>query len=137
MRSLWKQLPQWVKNPYLLLGLGFLLWMLFFDAEDLITQYKLKRKVKNLVAEKEYYLEQIARIRKDREELASNKDLLEKFAREKYFMKKKTEDLYIIVDDWAHRLAAIQTASLYINILNASFLTWLLLANSPSLQEEK
>ena len=87
MRSLWKQLPQWVKNPYLLLVLGFLLWMLFFDAEDLITQYKLKRKVKNLVAEKEYYLEQIARTRKDREELASNKDLLEKFAREKYFMK--------------------------------------------------
>ena len=99
MRNLWKQLPQWVKNPYLLLGMSFLLWMLFFDAEDLVTQYRLRSKLKNLAAEKAYYLKQIEKISKDREELASNEDLLEKFAREKYFMKKKTEDLYIIVDE--------------------------------------
>ena len=99
MRSLWKQLPQWVKNPYLLLGLSFLLWMLFFDSEDLVTQYRLRSKLKNLETEKAYYLKQIEKISTDREELASNEDLLEKFAREKYFMKKKTEDLYIIVDE--------------------------------------
>lgn len=98
MRSLWKQLPQWGKYPYLLAGLSFLLWMLFFDSEDLLTQYRLRNRLKNLAAEKAYYLEQIAEIKKDKEELASNEDLLEKFAREKYFMKKKTEDLYVIVE---------------------------------------
>jgi len=38
-------------------------------------------------------------VEKDREELLSNDKLLEKFAREKYLMKKPTEDLYVIVQD--------------------------------------
>ena len=99
MRSLWNRLPQWTKNSYFLLGLGFLVWMLFFDTEDLITQYRLRKRFKDLITEKAYYLEQIAKLEKDREDLASNEDLLEKFAREKYFMKKKTEDLYVVVDE--------------------------------------
>lgn len=99
MKNLWKLLPQWIKNPYLLLGMSFLTWMLFFDSEDLINQYRLRKKLKNLSAERDYYLEQIAIIQRERGKLASDQDLLEKFAREKYFMKKKTEDLYIIIDD--------------------------------------
>jgi cell division protein DivIC len=99
MRVTWKRLPRWVKNPYFLLGFSFLVWMLFFDAEDLVTQYKLRRKLCNLEAEKMYYLEQIEKIQQARKGLESNEDLLEKFAREKYFMKRKTEDLYVVVDE--------------------------------------
>lgn len=99
MHTIWKKLPQWVKNPYFLLGFSFLLWMLFFDSEDLITQYRLRNKLRSLEVEKAYYLEQIARIQQDRKELANNEHLLEKFAREKYFMKKRTEDLYVIIDE--------------------------------------
>ena len=72
--------------------------MLFFDSEDLITQYQLRRKLKKLEEEKVYYLEKIEEVKKDREELMSNEELLEKFAREKYYMKKPTEDLYIVVE---------------------------------------
>lgn len=99
MRVTRKRLPQWVKNPYFLLGLSFLVWMLFFDAEDLVTQYRLRNKLFNLEAEKMYYLEQIEKIQQARKGLESNEDLLEKFAREKYFMKRKTEDLYVVVDE--------------------------------------
>jgi cell division protein DivIC len=99
MRVMWQQPPRWIKNPYLLLGLSFLLWMLFFDADDLVTQYRLRKKLSNLEAEKTYYLEQIAEIQQQRKGLEVDEDLLERFAREKYFMKKKTEDLYIIVDE--------------------------------------
>lgn len=88
-----------MKNTYFLLGLGFLLWMLFFDAEDLVTQYRLRQKIKSLMAEQAYYLKQIDKIKKDRAGLANDEDLLEKFAREQYFMKKETEDLYIIVEE--------------------------------------
>jgi len=95
---MWKQSPQWVKNPYFLLGLSFLLWILFFDAEDLLTQYRLRNRLSDLEAEKAYYLEQIEKIQQARRGLASNEDLLEKFAREKFFMKKEKEDLYVIVD---------------------------------------
>lgn len=93
---LWKRLPKFVKNPYFLLTFGFVFWMLFFDSEDLFKQYQLARKVKQLYEEKTYYLKQIEIVKKEREELMSDADLLEKFAREKYFMKKPTEDVYIV-----------------------------------------
>jgi cell division protein DivIC len=99
MQHLWEKLPQLVRNTYFLLGISFFFWMLFFDSEDFITQYTLWRKLNNLQAEKVYYLEEIEKVRQDREELTSNEALLEKFAREKYFMKKKKEDLYIVVDE--------------------------------------
>ena len=98
-RSLWKQLPQWIRNPYFVLGLGSLIWMFFFDSEDLLTQYKLRSKLGRLKIEEAYYRKQIIEIRKARKELASNEELLEKFAREKYLMKKKNEDVYIIEFD--------------------------------------
>lgn len=73
--------------------------MLFIDANDVITQFKLKQQLERLEDEKAYYLQKIEEVKKDREELLSNDALLEKFAREKYFMKKKTEDLFVIVEE--------------------------------------
>ena len=99
MRTLWNRLPAWLKNFYTVLGGGFLVWMLLFDAEDLSTQYKLHRRVQQLKAEIAYNQAQITKTQQDLEELDSDQDLLEKFAREKFFMKKKTEDLYIITEE--------------------------------------
>jgi cell division protein DivIC len=93
------KLPKYTKNFYFIFGAIFLFWMLFLDSNDLITQYKQYKKLKDLEDEKLYYLEKIDEVKKDREELLSNKELLEKFAREKYLMKKKTEDLYVIVEE--------------------------------------
>lgn len=96
---MFKRLPKFTRNFYFIASLTFLVWMLFFDTNDLITQYKLSQKLSDLKAEKAYYQEKISEVKKDREELLSNKALLEKFARENYFMKKKTEDLYVIVEE--------------------------------------
>lgn len=85
------------RNFYFLTFLGFVLWMLFLDSNDVVSQMKLRNKLSNLEAEKAYYQEKIEEVEKDREELLSNTELLEKFAREKYLMRKKTEDLYVIV----------------------------------------
>jgi cell division protein FtsB len=73
--------------------------MLFVDSNDVFSQLKLRKKVATLEQEKEYYLEKIEEVKKDREELLSNQELLEKFAREKYLMKKKTEDIYLVVEE--------------------------------------
>ena len=94
-----KKLPGFTKNFYFITGLLFLLWILFIDNNDLITQFNLQSKLNNLEHEKEYYQEKIADVKQERQELLSNDDLLEKFAREKYLMKKETEDLYIIVEE--------------------------------------
>jgi len=73
--------------------------MLFFDANDFISQYRLKSKLKNLKDQKHYYIKKIEEVKKDREELLNNPELLEKFAREKYLMKKKGEDVFVIVEE--------------------------------------
>ncbi len=71
--------------------------MLFFDSNDLITQFQKKSKIRELKGQREYYLEKIAEIQEDMEELRTNEATLEKFAREKYLMKKDNEDVYIVV----------------------------------------
>lgn len=92
------KLPAFLRNFYVLSLLIFLFWMLVLDSNDFVSQAKLSSKLKNLEAEKAHYLEKIEEVKKDREELLSNNDLLEKFAREKYLMRRKTEDLYVIVE---------------------------------------
>ncbi|MBL3656793.1 septum formation initiator family protein [Fulvivirga sp. 2943] len=93
------KLPKFAKSFYFLFTFFFVIWMLFIDANDLITQFQLKSQKDNLEDEKSYYLEKIEEVKKDRHELLSNDELLEKFAREKYFMKKESEDLFVIVEE--------------------------------------
>lgn len=96
---MFKKLPPTFRNFYIVTGLCFLMWMLFLDSNDLISRFKLGSKLRNLNNEKEYYQAKIADVEKDREELMTNKELLEKFAREKYLMKKETEDIFIIQEE--------------------------------------
>ncbi len=69
------------------------------DSNDLISRFKMSNKIRSLENEKEFYQEKIAEVEKDRKELMTNKELLEKFAREKYLMKKETEDIFIIQEE--------------------------------------
>jgi hypothetical protein len=73
--------------------------MLFIDSNNFITQFSLRRKITELEKQKKFYQEQIVAVEKDRKELLTDDKLLEKFAREKYFMKKHSEDLYILVEE--------------------------------------
>lgn len=94
-----KKLPRLFRNFYAVTGLCFLLWMIFLDSNDLISRFRMGAKLRSLENEKEYYQEKISDVEKDRQELTTNKELLEKFAREKYLMKKPTEDIFIIQEN--------------------------------------
>lgn len=94
-----KKLPKAFRNFYIVTGLIFLVWMLFLDSNDFISRFKLTAKLNSLEGEKEYYQEKIKEVEKDREELMGTHELLEKFAREKYLMKKETEDIFIVVEE--------------------------------------
>ena len=72
--------------------------MLFFDSNDILTQIKLSSKQRDLQKTKSFYLEKIEEVKSDREALLNNEDLLEKVARERYYMKKRSEDVYVIVE---------------------------------------
>ena len=91
-----KQLPPIFRNFYFITGMTFLVWMTFLDSNDLINRFRLSAKLRSLENEKEYYPEKIQAVEKDRQELMGTTQLLEKFAREKYLMKKQTEDIFII-----------------------------------------
>jgi cell division protein FtsB len=73
--------------------------MTFLDSNDLVTRFKMSWKLGDLESEKEYYNQKIVEVEKDRNELMTNKELLEKFAREKYLMRKETEDVFVIVEE--------------------------------------
>ena len=92
-----KRVPRYFKNFYFVTTLLFLMWMLFFDSNDFITQYRMSKQLRSLEQDKEHYLEKMAEVQQDREELMGNPELLEKFAREKYLMKRPGEDVFIIV----------------------------------------
>jgi cell division protein FtsB len=94
-----KGLPPIFRNFYAVAGICFMMWMIFLDSNDLISRYRMGAKLRELENEKEYYQEKISEVEKDRQELTTNKELLEKFAREKYLMKKPAEDIFIIQEN--------------------------------------
>ena len=93
------KLPKFTRNFYFLGGMAFICWMLFLDSNDLYTQYKLNSQLNTLNNEKEFYLEKIEEVRQERKQLLTDSETLEKFAREKYLMKKESEDLFVIVEE--------------------------------------
>ena len=94
-----KKYLKYTKNFYFLFTLFFIVWMVFIDSNDILTQFKLGSKIKELEKQKEFYQDRKAKILADREELMSNYELLEKFARERYLMKRESEDLYVVVEE--------------------------------------
>jgi hypothetical protein len=95
---MWKHVPKAFRSFYFIAGLTFLIWMIFLDPNDLISRYRLSSKLHSLESERAYYLDKIKEVEKDRDELLGNKELLEKFAREKYLMKKESEDVFVVIE---------------------------------------
>ena len=83
------------KNWFILIFAGFLIWMIFFDANSWLIHHELNTDIEALENEKEYYQREIENDNKANKKLSSE-DGLEKFAREEYFMKRENEDIYII-----------------------------------------
>ncbi|MFV0248732.1 MAG: FtsB family cell division protein [Tenacibaculum sp.] len=85
-------------NSYLIILIVFVIWMLFLDENSYLIHRELNKEIEELETWIEYHKQKIA---KDRETIKNLKDsvALERYAREKYLMKKANEDLYIIVFD--------------------------------------
>ena len=99
MQKIFSHIPGFLKNKYILTLLFFAVWMVFFDDRDIITtHFRYKKELRNLEDSKTYYQEQIAETRKELEQLKNDPQTLERYARERYRMKRADEDLYIIED---------------------------------------
>jgi len=89
---------RWVRilsNTYILILIFFIVWMFFFDTNSYFIHRELNEDIESLENTKELYQDEI---RKDREfiEKMSDSNEMEKYAREKYYLKKDNEDIYII-----------------------------------------
>ncbi len=97
------RLPFWLRNKYLLCTAGFIVWMLFFDPRDFFSQLHRTRELQRLETVKTRYTSEIARESAELESLKNNPATIEKYAREKYFMKKDDEELFIISEKEENR----------------------------------
>lgn len=86
-----------LKNKYIIAALFFVLWMLFFDLKDWSLISARREKLKELEKSEFHFNKQIAETRKELGLLKTSAATIEKYAREKYLMKKDNEDLFIVI----------------------------------------
>lgn len=89
------KIPNWLKNRYAFSFLIIAIWVSFIGQSNLLIQYGYWKQLKELEQEKEYFSKEIEKTKTELEELTTNPKSLEKFAREKYFMKKENEVVFV------------------------------------------
>ena len=94
-----KKLRYTFTNKYLITGMAFAIWMVFFDRNDFPLQFQRIRELNKLEQNQKNMTVLISNTQKELELLKTNPGTLEKYAREKYMMKKDNEDLYIVTFD--------------------------------------
>lgn len=87
-----------LKNKYVIAGILFVLWVAFFDENNLIERYQSIRYLKQLNDDKEFYRRKIVEDNRKLDDLKSNENL-ERFAREQFYMKKQDEDVFLIIEE--------------------------------------
>ena len=97
VKKFFDKIPPILKNKYLLTGVAFLLLMLFLDRNNLISQYKMRKELNGLRKELQFYRDQAMMDSIELSRLLGDSLELEKLGREKYMMKRDSEDIYIIV----------------------------------------
>lgn len=95
LETLKKPTLKWFTNKYVLIFLFFIVWMLFLDNYSYLEHRILNKQINELEDNRNYYKQEISADQKKIRELR-NPENIEKYAREKYFMKKDSEDIYII-----------------------------------------
>lgn len=99
LKEYYDKLPPILKNKFVLVTLALLIWVAFFDSNNWIKQARLQSEIDDLKEQKEYYLKEIEKDSIALFDLTNNTETQEKFAREKYLMKKENEDIIVIIKD--------------------------------------
>lgn len=82
-------------NKYLITALAFVVWVAYFDHNDWYTQKAREKELQDVDESISYLRSEIVRMRSVKEGIEQNEEVLEKFARENYHMKRPNEDVYV------------------------------------------
>lgn len=91
-----KKIPPILKNRYIAVLVIFVLYISFFDSHDLISQMEIKMELREISEEIDYLNTNTESAKGQIQELTSNRDELEKFAREQYRMKRENEEIFVL-----------------------------------------
>lgn len=97
LKVILKLLLKKLKSPFVVLGFLFVLWMLFFDSNSYLNHRRLSKTTDQLEKDQIHYREEIRKDSITLKELSSPEGL-EKYAREKYHMKKENEEIFLIIE---------------------------------------
>lgn len=86
-------------NKYLIVLVGFVIWIMFFDENNLMQHRKNLAELEQLESQVEFYKQKIEADKRKLYELQTNDENLEKFAREQFLMKKADEDIFVIIEE--------------------------------------
>ena len=89
-------IPSWLKNKYLLTTVSFVIWIVFFDLKDILSDFERREKLNDLQKSEQHLKQLITESHQELNLLKNNAQSIEKYAREKYMMKKDNEDLFIV-----------------------------------------
>ena len=84
------------RNKYILALTVFAVLMLFIDHNDIFNQLNRKQQLNDLLASKKFYQQQIDQTKKNLADLQNNSAALEKYAREKFLLKRDNEDVFVV-----------------------------------------
>ena len=85
-------------NKYVITTVIFVVWLFFFDSNNILSNLKTRDKLNELKKQKRFYLDEIEKDSTMIQKLLYDTSEIEKFAREKFQMKKKNEDVFLIID---------------------------------------
>lgn len=77
----------------------WVIWVVFVDDNNVSVIWSNYQKMKELETEKVYFTKKIKEVKREHNEVFGNQKLIEKWAREKYYMRKPGEDVYVVVDE--------------------------------------
>ena len=83
-------------NKYFIVGFVFVVWLCFFDNNNVGQMLRARRTLRNQRQQIEFYQQEINKMERKLEQLKSQRDSLEKFAREEYYYLQDGEDVYVI-----------------------------------------
>jgi cell division protein DivIC len=88
-----------ISNKYLIAFSAFVMLMLFFDHNDIFTQMERRKNLHQLEAKRKFFETEISKTNKELNDLQHDPAALEKYAREKYILKKDNEDVFLVDED--------------------------------------
>jgi cell division protein FtsB len=100
-----KKISSILLNRYFIVSVIFIVWMLFFDQRDYFQQKASAEELQKIQNSTKYYNDEINNTKKQLNNLQGNPTSIEKFARERYLLKREGEELYLFEDTAANKAA--------------------------------